>query len=46
MNDTFLMRMLDGSADLYEQLQSLFYAQLLLMAVFGDEEPSTSSITK
>ena len=40
------MSVLDGLADRNEQLQPLSGRQMLLVAVLGDRDPLTSSITK
>ena len=46
MNDAFLVRMLDGLADLPKQPETFFEWQPMLVAEFGQRRPSTNSITK
>ena len=46
VNDAFVMRVLDGVADLNEEPQPLGGGKLVLVAVVGDPMPRTSSMTK
>ena len=46
VDDAFLMGVLDGLADLAEQLQPLIRRESVAVTVIGDRDPLTNSITK
>jgi len=46
MNDALLVRVLDGLANLDEQIEPFLGGEIGLVAVIGDANARTSSITK